>query len=454
MYHNWSETVLQKMEKFKATMYEAERYIWQHPQTGFKEWDAHNYLKEKFSDLGFEVKEVGNIPGFYFDIDSKKEGPTIAIIGELDALVVPGGEEAGTQTCVMHACGHHCQVSALLGIAGVLTDNEILSNLCGKIRIVAVPAEELTELSERVKMRQEGKIKYLSGKTEFMSRGVFDGVGIAIMVHTDGGENPGLTIRGGTSGIIAKRVIYKGSECTPGAEPVYAVNALYAAQTAMVAINALRETFPYDQHVRSHAIITKGGETVQHIPSEVVVESNVRAFNYYDLKTFNEKINRAYVSGAVAFGAQVTIQDIDMYMPENDADSPDLVNVAYEVGCDLLGKDNVRLRLERRGAGGTDMGNIGAVMPCIQPLSTGAIGRAHSHTFEIKYPEYAVFHPAVLQTAMACVLLEKNGERAKNIIQAYKPTFQSIDKYLKEMDATYSIKKSIEYGNNSAQLKW
>lgn len=110
MHHNWSYIVLQKMERFKAIMYEAERYIWEHPQTGFKEWDAHNYLKEKFVNMGFAVKEAGNIPGFSFDIDTGKEGPTIAIIGELDALIVPGETDSGIKTCVMHACGHNCQV--------------------------------------------------------------------------------------------------------------------------------------------------------------------------------------------------------------------------------------------------------------------------------------------------------------------------------------------------------
>lgn len=455
MHHNWSYIVLEKMERFKAIMYEAERYIWEHPQTGFKEWDAHNYLKEKFVNMGFAVKEAGNIPGFSFDIDTGKEGPTIAIIGELDALIVPGETDSGIKTCVMHACGHNCQVSALLGIAGVMADDEILSKLCGKIRIVAVPAEELTELGERVQMRQEGKIKYLSGKTEFMSRGFFDGVDIAVMVHTDNGEKAGLTIRAGTSGIIAKRVIYYGSKCTAGAAPANAVNALYAAQTAMNAINALRETFPEKQFVRSHSIITKGGETVQHIPSEVIVESNVRAFDYNVLKNINEKINRAYVAGAVAFGAQVKIEDLEMYIPENDIDSPELVNVAYEVGCDLFGKENVRLNLQKRGGGGTDMGNIGSVMPCIQPLSTGAGGAAHSHTYQIKHPEYAVFHPAVLQAAMACVLLEENGGKAKKIIKEYKPLFSSIDEYLTEMDEIYRAKNHIEYTNQkSALLNW
>ena len=80
---------------------------------------------------------------------------------------------------------------------------------------------------------------------------------------------------------------------------------------------------------------------------------------------------------------------------------------------------------------------------------------AHSHTFQIKYPEYAVFHPAVLQASMVCVLLEKNGEKAKEVIREFKPIFSSIDDYLKEMDEIYRTKSSVKYNNdNSATLNW
>ena len=150
MNHKWSEIVLHKMGEYRTDMFEAERYIWEHPQVGFKEWDAHNFLKNKFTSMGFNVKEAGNIPGFSVDIDTGKEGPTVAIVGELDALIIPGSKELGTETSVMHACGHNCQVSALIGVAGVLSEADVLSELCGKIRIIAVPAEELTDLESRI----------------------------------------------------------------------------------------------------------------------------------------------------------------------------------------------------------------------------------------------------------------------------------------------------------------
>ena len=56
------------LEKYKDSVLETERYIWNNPETGFKEWKTHAHLKEKYEALGYTVREAGNIPGFYVDI--------------------------------------------------------------------------------------------------------------------------------------------------------------------------------------------------------------------------------------------------------------------------------------------------------------------------------------------------------------------------------------------------
>jgi len=455
--HKWSEIVLKKIYEYQTLMFEAERYIWAHPETGFKEWEAHSYLKEKFNHMGFDVTEAGDITGFFFDIDTGKSGPTVAILGELDALILPEHPECNPETGAVHACGHHCQSSSLLGIAGVLSKPDVLAKLCGKIRIMAVPAEELIGLGERVQMKNSGKIKYISGKSEFMRRGHFDGVDIAIMLHSTGGEAPGLGIIGGTSGLVAKRIVFEGSKNVAGARPLNGNNALYAAQTAMSAINALRETFPHEHNVRVQSIIAEGGESVQLMPSEVVIESNVRAYGYDVLKSVNDKVNRAYAGAAVSLGTKVTIEDIEIYMPENNSNNKDLVDIAYEVGCDMFGKENVRLNLDwgRRSPGATDMGNVGSVIPTIQPhlISPGCDN--HVPEFQVEFPEYAVLYHGAVLAAMACVLLENGGERAKKVISGYTPIFSSIKEYCDEMDKIYRLKKAVEYNDDgSATLTW
>ena len=151
----WPEIVSREMEKYRGMMYDAEKFIWSHPQTGFKEWIAHDFLREKYTALGFKPVDAGNIPGFFFDIDTGKEGPTVAVLAEMDSIILPEHPESDPETGAVHACGHNCQSAALLGVAAVLKEPGILPELCGRIRIMAVPAEELIELSDRSAMKAE-----------------------------------------------------------------------------------------------------------------------------------------------------------------------------------------------------------------------------------------------------------------------------------------------------------
>ena len=105
---------------------EAERWLWRHPQTGYTEWEAHNYLVEKYQELGYEpvlagkIEGFGDIPGFYVDVNTGKEGPVLAVFGELDALDIANHPESVNG--MTHCCGHHAQSAALLGLAAALQE--------------------------------------------------------------------------------------------------------------------------------------------------------------------------------------------------------------------------------------------------------------------------------------------------------------------------------------------
>lgn len=115
-------------------MYKAEKFIWAHPQTGFKEWIANDYLKEKYRSLGFQPVEAGNIPGFYFDINTGKNGPAVAILAELDSIILPEHPECDPQTKAVHACGHNCQSAALLGVAAAWAAGDTIQTARSNIR--------------------------------------------------------------------------------------------------------------------------------------------------------------------------------------------------------------------------------------------------------------------------------------------------------------------------------
>ena len=145
-------------------MFAAERHIWKHPETGYREWKTHEYLAGEFKKLGYELTEAGNIPGFYTDLDTGRPGPKLLIMGELDSLIVATHPECDPETGFVHACGHHAQSAALLGIAAALKQPGALDGMSGSIRLMAVPAEELIEIGYRASLREKGIIKYFGGK--------------------------------------------------------------------------------------------------------------------------------------------------------------------------------------------------------------------------------------------------------------------------------------------------
>ncbi len=330
-------------------LFAAERHIWKHPETGYREWKTHAYLKEQYEKLGYQLTEAGNIPGFYTDIDTGKPGPKLLIMGELDSLIVSTHPECDPETGFVHACGHHAQSAALLGIAAALKQPGALDGMSGSIRLMAVPAEELIEIGYRETLRQQGIIKYFGGKVEFMYRGFMDDCDIALLVHTSNSGKKGIGVGIGNNGCLTKNINYEGVSSHAGGAPHLGVNALYAANLGLNAVNALRETFQEKDYIRFHPIITKGGGAVNAIPNDVRVESYVRGASIDAIVQANSRINRALAASAAAMGANVHLQDYPGYCPlYNDKN---LYQITVDVVKQAWGDDYIEVghRLHRYG---------------------------------------------------------------------------------------------------------
>lgn len=410
-------------------------FIWKNPETGYREWKTHKYMEKTFLKLGYELTLAGNIPGFTAEIDTGKEGPTIAVFGEMDALICGSHPAADSETGAVHSCGHCAQAAALIGLAAALKEEGALDGMCGKIRLVAVPAEELIEIEYREELRKQGIIKYLGGKPEFMWRGLLNGVDMAFMIHTGVGNEPSFSINRGTNGCIAKTMTFKGVSSHAGGEPHKGVNALYAANLAFNAVNALRETFIDDKHIRFHPIITRGGDAVNAIPETVTMESYVRGASMQEIVKVNKKINRAMAASAAAIGAKLHLRDIPGYWVRH---YPDDFRLAFEEAAKLV-VDNVKLT-ESWGTGCSDMGDVSAVMPIIHPIVSGAVGNLHGNDYYITDADTACVNSAEAQLALLSVLLRDNAKRAKDIIANYKPEFASMQEYFDFVD-----KLNIDY---------
>ena len=152
------------VEKYRDLILEAERYIWDNPETGYKEYKTSAYMEEKFRELGYELTLADGITGFYTVIDTGREGPEVMVLAELDSVICPSHPAADKTTGAVHSCGHNAQCAAMLGIAAALKDESVLSSLSGRVRLCVVPAEELLEIEYRSELKKQGKIRYFGGK--------------------------------------------------------------------------------------------------------------------------------------------------------------------------------------------------------------------------------------------------------------------------------------------------
>ena len=421
-------------------------YMNKHPETGYKEFLCSEYMANQFRELGYEPIMAGDIPGFYVKIDTGRPGPCVLVLGELDAIKCATHPEADPETAAVHACGHSAQSAALVGIAAGLKKPHALDSLSGSIILCAVPAEEMIERDYRDSLIEKGIIKYYGGKAEFLRRGYFDGVDIAFMVHT----SVTLAVKLGSVGIVSKKVIYKGKAAHAGGSPQNGINALYAANLGLMAMNSIRETFTEGELVRVHPIITNGGTVVNGIPDVVEIESYVRAKDYDAMKRSNDKVNRAFVGAALSIGANVEVLDAPGYAPlKNDRNMIDLAIKASKYAYpDMDMKFN-----ESYGTGSTDMGDLSQLFPSVHPYAPGAIGTSHGDNYYIENPDLACVKCAKWQLAMLYILLSDNAKEAIRIKSEFTPSFASKEEYFDYIDNFNSSGNRIEYTEDGAKVK-
>ena len=403
--------------------------ILKNPEPGFRELKTARLVAEQFGALGMQPRSGLAVTGVRADASGTSAGPTLAILGELDSLIVSDHPHADPGTGAAHACGHHCQIAMMLGAATALTNHDVLDNLAGRIAFMAVPAEEYIEIEYRDDLRRAGKIEFLGGKPELVKLGEFDDVHLAMMLHTT--SNPAeklMCISNTNNGTVAKRIQFIGRASHAGGAPHLGINALNAAMMAMTAINFNRETFRDEDSIRVHPIITKGGEAVSAVPADVRMETFVRGRTVEALMDANAKVDRALKAGAMAVGARVKIQTIPGYMPlqQNKA----MAEIFRANAAELVGEENVGY-VDHRG-GSTDMGDISRLMPVIHPYVGGATGLGHGATYVVEDYALAVIKGAKALAYTAIDLLGDNASHGNSVAGGQRADM-SIPEYLKFM---------------------
>jgi len=401
------------------------------PETGFREERTSHLVAQKFAELGIPYRDSLAITGIKGVLQGGSDGPTVAVLGELDSLIVPDHPKADPETGAAHACGHHAQIGMLIGVAVGLTGSGVLPFLAGGVALMAVPAEEYIEIEFRESLRKGGKISFLGGKPELIKLGEFDDVDMAMMTHTTPIQKGRKLALGGTSnGTIAKQIQFIGRGAHAGGAPHRGINALNAAMIALSAIHAQRETFKDADTIRVHPIITKGGEAVNIVPADVRMETFVRGKTLEAIKDANEKVDRALRAGALAVGGSVRITTLPGYLPM--ANDPNLQQVYRSNAISVVGKGKV-VPGGRHGTGSTDMGDVSHIMPAIHPFAGGATGISHGNDYLIEDYQLAVINPAKAMVMTVLDMLADGAARGKEVLAKSKPRMTKQE-YLASME--------------------
>ncbi|WP_196604188.1 amidohydrolase [Pectinatus haikarae] len=406
--------------------------IYSNPELGYKEHKTSAKVQAVFDELGIDYTAGWGMTGVKGRIKGRNSKRTVAMLGELDALVCRNHPDADEETGAMHCCGHNVQIANLAAVAMAFKDTDVMRHLDGDLVVFAVPAEECIEIEYRSTLRQKGKIKYLGGKEEIIAQGGFDDIDAAMQMHVNPTEkiNGEIQVAGSSNGFIAKIIEYKGKAAHAAFSPSEGINALNAAMLGIMGVNALRETFKEADCVRFHPIINSGGDLVNVVPDYVQMESYVRAANVNALKESNIRVNRALKAGADAVGAECIIKDMPGYLPlfNNKQMSALLRNNSEEffAPADIYDGEH--------SAGSTDMGDVSHLMPVLHSWVGCVHGALHSAQYDLfdKDTAYAKSPKAMAMTIID--LLYDNAAELEEILANNKP-LMTKESYLKYMES-------------------
>ena len=400
-----------------------------HPEPGYEEFCTAGKTAEVLKNLGYKVTEHLARTGVK-GTKSIKEGPSLTVIGELDAIGCHSHPNANPVTGVAHACGHHAQMAAMIGCAIAMADPDVQKCLAGTVNFLAVPAEEYIDADKRARLKKEG-IEFCCGKSEMIRTGVFDDTDIALTthVHMVPVEEDFYLGNPACNGYSAEHVTVRGKAAHGAIDPWNGVNALSITTSAIQMMGLMRETFREEDHVRLHNVIRKAGDVINSVPDEAIVETKVRAASLDKICEITDMVNRAYAGSAYAFGGKIEMEKLQGYMPI----IPRAADNALIEAADDLGLNYRTVQKGDFNNACTDVGDLSHLVPVVNFTFKGFEGKLHGADFKITDPEKAYILPAKLLALTVYKLLKNGGQEAKKITKSYTPVFnkESYIQYVK-----------------------
>jgi amidohydrolase len=324
-----AQLVHEAVERHREEAEDLSRYLHDNPEISSREFESSARIASLLEQWGFEVE----YPFFGMDTAFKATfengpGPEIAIMVEYDALPDIG-----------HGCGHNLHGSLALLAGAALKDLKGLYG--GTIRVIGTPAEEAD-----------------GAKAAMADGGVFDGMALALMMHSVGGAcQPNMDVLS----LSAYTLEFTGRSAHAVAAPWHGRSALAAARKFIDLIDARRECFTPDIHVNS--VFVDGGKTPNIIPEHASLFVEFRAGSAAKLANVEDMISKCARGAAIAL-------DCEEKLEKSSVAFADMVRVPAleEEMAYILAGLGARVAPVSPPVGSSDVGNVSYRCPTLQPL--------------------------------------------------------------------------------------
>lgn len=324
------------------------RHFHMNPELSGKEYETSKHIKEELDKMGIPWIDCGLETGVLATLKGGKEGKTILLRADMDALPVEeltNVEYASKNEGVMHACGHDAHAAMLLTAAKILV--EMKDELPGTVKFAFQPAEESAE-----------------GAKSMIENGAMEGVESAFGIHI-WSEIPvtKFSCPAGPRMAAADKftIDIKGKGCH-GAAPHQGVDAAVVAAAVINNIQSIvsRNTAPFDALVATVGTVEVG--TRWNVVAENAhLEGTTRCFSKEVWEAIPENFDRIVKSTAEAFGAEAeVIFDRIVPITDNEPEMAELVrnaaykfmgsDASYEYSQTMVGEDFAYFQKEVPGA--------------------------------------------------------------------------------------------------------
>lgn len=355
-------------------MVETRRDLHMHPETAFTEERTAGVVAARLEGLGLEPRTGVGRTGVMATVQGGRPGRTVLLRADMDALPIQEENEVPYRSRHdgrMHACGHDCHTSILLGIAKRLAAER--GDLPGAVSLCFQPAEEQGGGAEA--MLADGALERPRPDAAFGVH-VWQDMPLGKVGVTDGPWMAAVDE-------FTVTVTGRGSHAAMPQASRDPVLCLAHAITALQSI-ASRNTDPLKEVVVSVTQV-KAGTAFNIIPMSAWMNGTCRVFDPQVWEELPGHFERVVQGVAAAFGCEAEIRYQRFNRPT--VNDPAMAAIARAAAIEVVGRDNVLDDV--RTMGGEDFSAFLARVPGAF-IAIGSRNEARGLVYDHHHPRFDV----------------------------------------------------------------